>query len=189
MMKEGYSGQARIALRLRSMFSTNALTGAIDGATWQRIADMYLFDQSFYSQLDPAAAQMIASVIYQANQRDMMQLNSAQANQLAQMMGKPVNGQTNQLEPGANPGAVPKPSIGYQSSQPSSAGASSEVSVNPAEAGDQSAGGSAKAYEVSKATSQGVEDAPWGAYAVVGIVSVLALAGVGFFFKGGSFGR
>jgi len=51
------------------------------------------------------------------------------------------------------------------------------------------AGDAGKSYEVTKAGPQGSDDSPWGAYAVVGVLSVLALAGVGFFFKGNLFGQ
>lgn len=51
------------------------------------------------------------------------------------------------------------------------------------------AGDAGKSYEVTKAGAQGTDDTPWGTYAVVGVLSVLALAGVGFFFKGSLFGE
>ncbi|WP_321423646.1 FmdE family protein [uncultured Methanobacterium sp.] len=47
--------------------------------------------------------------------------------------------------------------------------------------------GEAKAYEVTQAGAQGSDGTPWGLYAVVGVIAVLALGGVGFFFKGGKF--
>ncbi|MFA0833312.1 MAG: FmdE family protein [Methanobacterium formicicum] len=47
--------------------------------------------------------------------------------------------------------------------------------------------GDAKAYEVTQAGAQGSEGTPWGLYAVVGVIAVLALGGVGFFYKGGKF--
>lgn len=47
--------------------------------------------------------------------------------------------------------------------------------------------GEAKAYEVTQAGAQGSEGTPWGLYAVVGVIAVLALGGVGFFYKGGKF--
>ncbi|NYB52138.1 MAG: metal-binding protein [Methanobacteriaceae archaeon] len=56
------------------------------------------------------------------------------------------------------------------------------------EAGAQPAGDAGKSYEVTQAGKQGSDDTPWGTYAVVGILSVLALAGIGFFFKGSLFG-
>ncbi|MFA0833311.1 MAG: FmdE family protein, partial [Methanobacterium formicicum] len=49
--------------------------------------------------------------------------------------------------------------------------------------------GDAKAYEVTQAGAQGSEGTPWGLYAIVGVIAVLALGGVGFFYKGGKFGR
>ena len=49
--------------------------------------------------------------------------------------------------------------------------------------------GEAKAYEVTQAGAQGSEGTPWGLYAVVGVIAVLALGGVGFFYKGGKFGK
>jgi len=57
------------------------------------------------------------------------------------------------------------------------------------EAGAQPAGDAGKSYEVTKAGTEGTNDTPWGTYAIVGIVSVLALGAVGFFFKGSLFGR
>nr|WP_319372987.1 FmdE family protein [uncultured Methanobacterium sp.] len=47
--------------------------------------------------------------------------------------------------------------------------------------------GEAKAYEVTQAGAQGSEGTPWGLYAIVGVIAVLALGGVGFFYKGGKF--
>jgi len=46
-----------------------------------------------------------------------------------------------------------------------------------------------KSYEVAKTGPEGSNGTPWGTYAIVGIVSVLALGAVGFFFKGNIFGR
>lgn len=46
-----------------------------------------------------------------------------------------------------------------------------------------------KSYEVAKAGPEGSSGTPWGTYAIVGIVSVLGLGAVGFFFKGNIFGR
>ncbi|MCC7551873.1 MAG: cobaltochelatase subunit CobN [Methanobacterium sp.] len=193
LLKEGYSGRATIALRIRGMFRSDALADIVSSASWQRIADNYLFDQNVFSQFDSDQQKMIANAIYQANMRGMMQLNSAQASQLAQILGMPVTGQTtttstNSGQSATSPGAVGQSSAGV-SYQSSSSGVSSQTSTDTAEAGDQSAGDSGKTYEVSKATSQGVDDTPWGAYAVVGVISVLALAGLGFFFKGSLLGR
>jgi Protein containing a metal-binding domain shared with formylmethanofuran dehydrogenase subunit E len=57
------------------------------------------------------------------------------------------------------------------------------------EAGAQPAGDTGKSYEVTQAGTQNTDETPWGTYAVVGIISVLALGAVGFFFKGSLFGR
>lgn len=57
------------------------------------------------------------------------------------------------------------------------------------EAGTQPAGDAGKSYEVTKAGNQNSDDTPWGTYAVLGVLSVLVLAGVGFFFKGNMFGK
>ncbi|MFU2192017.1 FmdE family protein [Methanobacterium sp. MZD130B] len=66
--------------------------------------------------------------------------------------------------------------------------AASETTTSAdSEAGD--AGKSGKSYEVTKAGAQGTDNTPWGTYAVVGVLSVLALAGVGFFFRGSLFGE
>lgn len=45
--------------------------------------------------------------------------------------------------------------------------------------------GEAKAYEVTQASAQGSEGTPWGLYAIIGVIAILALGGVGFFYKGG----
>ena len=50
-------------------------------------------------------------------------------------------------------------------------------------------GDAGKSYEVTKAGTQETDETPWGTYAVVGIISVLALGAIGFFFKGSLFGR
>ncbi|WP_100909697.1 FmdE family protein [Methanobacterium subterraneum] len=57
------------------------------------------------------------------------------------------------------------------------------------EAGAQPAGDTGKSYEVTQAGTENNDNTPWGTYAIVGIVSVLALGAVGFFFKGSLFGR
>jgi len=55
------------------------------------------------------------------------------------------------------------------------------------DAGTDDAG---KAYEITETGPAGTEDnTPWTAYAVVGIMSILVLAGIGFFFKGSILGR
>jgi cobalamin biosynthesis Mg chelatase CobN len=195
MLKQGFSGQVTIALSIRRLFTNDALVDVIGSEVWQKIANTYLFDQNMFSQLDPSAAQMITNVIYQANQRGMMQLTSSQADQLSQMMGIPVKGMSTTTpttstggQSASSPGAVGRSSAGV-SYQSSSAGVSSQASADVSEDGDQSAGDAGKSYEVSKATPQGAEDTPWGAYTVVGIVSVLALGAVGFFLKGGKFSQ
>lgn len=87
--------------------------------------------------------------------------------------------------------------IGTSESSMFSSGSAGEagVAVNAATetttigAGDQpSAGDAGKSYEVTPAGTQKSDDTPWGTYAVVGIISVLALGAVGFFFKGNLFG-
>ena len=57
------------------------------------------------------------------------------------------------------------------------------------EAGAQPSGDAGKSYEVTQAGTENNDNTPWGTYAIVGIVSVLALGAVGFFFKGSLFGR
>ncbi|BDZ68106.1 hypothetical protein GCM10025860_15540 [Methanobacterium ferruginis] len=56
------------------------------------------------------------------------------------------------------------------------------------EAGADTASDAGSAYEVTKTGAEGNDDTPWGTYAIVGIVSVLALGALGFFLKGGMFG-
>lgn len=59
----------------------------------------------------------------------------------------------------------------------------------PNESGTQVAGDNGKADESSKIGTQSSNDTPWGAYAVGGIISILAIGAVGFYFKGTKFGR
>ncbi len=192
MMKEGYSGHATIALRIRSVYVTDVLSGVVNTETWQKIADTYLFDQKIYSQMDPSAARMIANVIYQANNRGLMRLSSAQANQLAKIMGIPVS------DPGSKPksgSATSSSSVtghtGYPGEyQSSSIGDTGQQAVEShSDTGTQTPGDSGKSYEVTKTTSEGINGTPWGIYAVAGILSILALAGIGFFYKNSLFNR
>jgi hypothetical protein len=46
-----------------------------------------------------------------------------------------------------------------------------------------------KSDESSKVGTQSSSGTPWGAYAVGGIISVLTIGAVGFYYKGGKFGR
>jgi hypothetical protein len=46
-----------------------------------------------------------------------------------------------------------------------------------------------KSDESSKVGTPSSSGIPWGAYAVGGIISVLAIGAVGFYYKGGNFGR
>ena len=64
----------------------------------------------------------------------------------------------------------------------------SAATLTTATVGTLPTGDSGKSYEVTKAGTENSNDTPWGTYAVVGVLSVLALAGVGFFFKGNLFG-
>jgi hypothetical protein len=76
-----------------------------------------------------------------------------------------------------------------------STGSSADTAVNNSpnttttESGTQAAGDSGKADESSKIGTQSSNDTPWGAYAVGGIISVLAIGAIGFYFKGTKFGR
>jgi hypothetical protein len=76
-----------------------------------------------------------------------------------------------------------------------STGSSTGTTVNNSpnttttESGTQVADDNGKADESSKVGTQSSNDTPWGAYAVGGIISVLAIGAVGFYYKGGNFGR
>ncbi|MEG3225253.1 MAG: hypothetical protein BME94_06995 [Methanobacteriales archaeon Met13] len=178
LLREGSSGGATIALRIRGMFRADALADIVSSASWQRIANDYLFNSNAFNQFSSDQQKMIANAIYQANQRNMMQLSSSQADQLSQMLGMPVKGQntnTNTGQSATSPGVVGG-SYSGQSSQSSSAG-------------DQSAGESGKAYEVTQTGQQGSKNTSSSTAAIVGIVAVLALGAFGFLFKGGFIGR
>ena len=83
------------------------------------------------------------------------------------------------------------PSVDSTGSTGSSTGNAVNNSPNTAttESGIQAAGDSGKANESSKIGTQSSNDTPWGAYAVGGIISVLAIGAIGFYFKGTKFGR
>jgi len=51
MLKEGYSGQATIALQIRSLFVNNVLADVITPIVWQKIANVYFFDQQIFNQV------------------------------------------------------------------------------------------------------------------------------------------
>ncbi|NYB52137.1 MAG: cobaltochelatase subunit CobN [Methanobacteriaceae archaeon] len=190
-LREGPSGHASISFQIRDLFTSNALVDLTDSRTWQQIANTYLFDQNMYSKLDPSAAKIMTKFIYQAHQRGMIQLSSAQAAQLAQALGIHVES-SNPDQPSTtttSTGNVQRSygaSRGYQSSSVGETGQQSASS--PETSGAQTAGDIGKSYEVSTPSAEAADDTPWGTYAVVGIVSVLALAGIGFFFKGSLFG-
>ncbi|GAB6055529.1 cobaltochelatase subunit CobN [Methanobacterium movens] len=188
MLKEGYSGQSTIALRIRSLFSLSALTGSVSPEQWQKVANTYLFDEQLYSQLDPMVAEMIRNVIHQADNRGFMELTPEQAKKLAEMMGMvPVDDGGEQL-PGIDPGVVPPSNPGSPANPggTSSPGISQSVSAtsvsqSAAEAGESAGEESQTAYEVSKTEnpSNQVDSTPFAA--IVGVLLISGLIGVGFF--------
>ncbi|HHT19203.1 MAG: FmdE family protein [Methanobacterium sp.] len=114
-------------------------------------------------------------------------------NDLIKIPGK-SNGGSNSQGTSSNGGitsAIGPGATGYVGSVGDSGvnvSAASETTTSAdSEAGD--AGKSGKSYEVTKAGAQGTDNTPWGTYAVVGVLSVLALAGIGFFFRGSLFGE
>ncbi|MDI6701479.1 cobaltochelatase subunit CobN [Methanothermobacter wolfeii] len=197
LLKEGYSGRTAIALRIRGLFSTDALVDVVDSATWQKIANTYIFDKDMFSQFDRDQQNMIAGVIYQAYKRGLMQLSSEQASQLARILGLPVGTQDTPNTNPSNPPASHDTSSAGQSpgrqgtegratageGQQSEAGLSHAGSA--AESGEQAPGDAKKAYEISEADTQKNQSSQLSYYAVAGIIAILSLAGIGFFFKGG----
>ncbi|MCK9151179.1 cobaltochelatase subunit CobN [Methanobacterium alcaliphilum] len=197
MLKEGYSGLTTIALRIRSIFRTDAMMDVISSATWQKIANTYLFDKNMFSLFSSDQQNMIANTIYQAYKRGMVKLTDSQAKMLAKIMG--VEG--TESDPGnpstpstpskpsspSSPGAPSGPSgpSGSSSSPGTSVSTYSSVSAQSvdsseaaAEAGDAS---SQKAYEVSKTDNSSSKDDYNYAYAIVGLCSLMGLIGFGYF--------
>jgi len=180
MLREGFSGQAAIALRIRGLFSTDALVDVANGDVWQRVADNYLFNQNMYSQLDPSAARMIANTIYQANKRGMMQLNSEQTKMLAKIMG--ISGSEQPSSPINSDGS----NSGSQGGQNSHSGS---VSATGASAGDVGSGtigqasgaGGKTGYEVSKVGSSGSQASGMPIFAIAGVILLTGLIAAGFF--------
>lgn len=188
LMDEGPAGHTILALSIRNVLNTDAQADVLSNGDWQRIANTYLFDQNMYSQYDASAAKMIANTIYQANRRGLMQLSYAQAARLSQILGIPV-ASNDPTQSSSTSGSVTGSSGTLRGSQTGSVGTTGQQAAGSSDAGTQSAGDAGKSYEVTKAAAEGSTDAPWGIYAIVGVLSVLALAGVGFFLKGGIISR
>lgn len=104
--------------------------------------------------------------------------------------GTPPGGSDNG-QSGTNTGSsiLPTGSVGESGNYigtPAQVSAATETGTAD-EAGTDDSG---KAYEITETGPTGTEDnTPWTAYALVGILSIMALAGLGFFFKGSIFGR
>jgi hypothetical protein len=83
------------------------------------------------------------------------------------------------------------PSSDTTGSTGSSAGTAVNNSPNTTttESGTQVADDNGKADESSKVGTQSSNDTPWGAYAVGGIISILAIGAVGFYYRGNLFRR
>jgi len=183
MLKEGSAGQRRMALTIRTMYTLN-INGAIGSATWQQIADMYLFGQNALT--DPMARAMVANVLYQTNRRGMMQLNPEQTKMLAKIMG--ISGSEQPSSP-INPDGSNSGSQGGQNSH------SGSVSATGASAGDVGSGtigqasgagvtsgaGGKTGYEVSKVGSSGSRVSEMPIFAIVGVILVTGLIAIGFF--------
>ncbi|MBV1729966.1 MAG: cobaltochelatase subunit CobN, partial [Methanobacterium sp.] len=188
MLKQGFSGQVTIALSIRRIFTNDALVDVVSADVWQKIGSTYLFDENMYNQLDPSVAEMIRNVIYQADSRGFMELTPEQAKRLAEMMGMvPVEDGGEQLpdiDPGvvppANPGA-PANSGGTASPGVSQSVSATSVSQSAAEAGESAGEESKTAHEVSKTENppNQVDNTPFAA--IVGVLLISGLIGVGFF--------
>lgn len=74
------------------------------------------------------------------------------------------------------------------SSSESSAGTAVNNTPNTnTESGTQAAVDSGKSYESAKAGTSDSNDTPWGAYAVGGIISVMAIGAIGLYYRGNLF--
>jgi cobaltochelatase CobN len=191
LLKEGSAGQRRIALAIRTMYTLN-INGAISGAKWQKIANMYLFGPNALT--DPDARAMLANIINQVSSRNMMSLTSEQKKMLAKIMGVegnvPDNGNpsttTNPSNPStpSNPGAVPSspssPSVSDSGSSSSVSPAPSASAASVAEASDEG-DQSGKSYEVSETTKSSPKSNENYAYAIVGLIALMGLVGFGYF--------
>ena len=193
MLKEGYSGQATIALQIRSLFVNNVLAKVTTPLVWQKIANVYFFDQQVFNQFGKEQQQIIAGIFYQAHERGMVQFSSDEIRSLENFLG--IGGSPTSPVPetpgtpgspgqpgtpgqsGPTPGYTGSPVIGSQAGSPGMVGA---VAAGAAGARPGASG----VYEVSKL--RGAPGASSGllTYAVAGIIGMVALVGAGYFLAG-----
>lgn len=153
----------------------------------------------------PETATSDRRIITESEFNALRQGGSASNNALEYLRGIPerslsdlVPVQGGSTSPGTSTGTSTGSLVGSATGSGSSFGLSngsntSGVNVSAATVTNSTSGsvgtqpGEAKAYEVTQAGAQGSEGTPWGLYAIIGVIAILALGGVGFFYKGGKF--
>jgi len=158
----------------------NVLAKVTTPLVWQKIANVYFFNQQVFNQ-------MIASILYQAHKRGMVQLSSDEIRNLENFLGifgsptSPVPGTPGRPEQpraptgqvGSTPGYIGSPGTGSQASSPGMVEAA--ASAGP---------GASRVYEVSKAGEAPKTSSGPLIYAVTGIIILVALVGAGYLLAG-----
>lgn len=189
MLGEGYSGQATIALQIRSLFVNNLLAKVTTPTVWREIANIYL-DQRVFSQFGKEQQQIIAGILYAAHRRGMVRFSAGEIKILEDVLG--VTGVPTSSAPG-----VPSTSPGQSTSQPGetpgfsgiaqsigSSGSSVGVGMAMGSASQGAGASNGKAYEVSKVSGGAGVNKRLSIYAVAGIIVLAVLVGAGYFLAG-----
>lgn len=156
---------------------------------WQKIANVYFFDQQVFNQFDKEQQQIIAGILYQAHERGMVRFNSDEIRSLENFLG--IAGSPTSLVPGTprSPGQPRTPTgqvgstPGYIGSPETGSQAGSPGMVRATATGAASAG-PGKVYEVSKAGGAPKASSGPLIYTIARIMILVALVGAGYFLAG-----
>lgn len=177
---------------MRDLFTSDALVDVASPDVWRRIAETFLFDSSVRSQFDPSALQMIAGYVRQAHSRGLVYLSqeelAAISGMLGEISGSDGNDQGTTTTPGGGTadGSVTSGGRTGSGSPGLSAGVSgapSMVSESTETASASPGKGQVKAghsYEISTPGAAEASNSPL--YAIVGILGIFCLLGLGYYF-------
>ncbi|MEM4524741.1 MAG: cobaltochelatase subunit CobN [Methanothermobacter sp.] len=186
MLGEGYSGQATIALQIRSLFVNNVFAKVTSPVVWRQIANVYL-DPQVFGQFGREQQQIIAGLFYQAHNRGMVQFSAGELKTLENVLG--IIGAPTPSIPG-----VPTTSPGHSNNQPGvtpgfsgfaqnigSSGSNMGVGIATGSASQGSGASRAKSYEVSEVSEGTSVNRGLPVYAMAGIIVLVVLVGAGYF--------
>ncbi|WP_370005595.1 cobaltochelatase subunit CobN [Methanothermobacter sp. KEPCO 2] len=186
LLREGYSGRATIALRIRGLLSTDALVDVIDSKTWREIMETYFSNKDVWNQFSKDQQKMIANVLYQAYSRGMLHLTASEASFIAKTAGvTPCSDSTipeeNQDKPGKPNNADLSSSVedadhSNTNSQPGKSPL--EVSAGSSKISEVS---SPRAYEINKEHSSIARNDDSALVGALGLTSFIVLVATGYF--------